>query len=140
MTKDIKIRKVKILSGRLHEQCKEMGLDSGDLVLVTTTYPEDKLPEYEIEKVEGSPTEFLKDRFLASKENRGVKYEKSPCGNYTLFEMDLMFTYDQLAIICEGIEELIKKMERDGLDTTVENRTVEEIGEYLKRIRRADIK
>ena len=65
--KDIKIRKVKILSGRLHEQCKEMGLDSDDLVLVTTTYPEDKLPEYEIEKIEGSPTEFLKDRFLGRK-------------------------------------------------------------------------
>ena len=59
------IREVGVLGGRLREQADEMGLKETDLVFIkTTTASENQLPVYELEKVEGSPTEFIRNKFL----------------------------------------------------------------------------
>jgi len=56
---DIVIRKVKVLGDRARKRAEEMGLVDEDLVLVTTNFERGELPEFIIEKIEGSPIEFL---------------------------------------------------------------------------------
>ena len=60
MQEDIRIRKVKVLQGRLMEEALNKGLDSNDLVIVTTRV--NSLPKYNIEKIEGDPISFLINR------------------------------------------------------------------------------
>jgi hypothetical protein len=60
MAYDLRIRKVKVLQGRLREDAESKGLACEDLVLVTTKAG--SLPEYSIEKIEGDPVSFLLKR------------------------------------------------------------------------------
>ena len=59
---DKRIRKVSTLGDALRKRAKDRGLKDDDLVLVTTTIYKGRPPNYEIEKVEGSPTEWLLER------------------------------------------------------------------------------
>lgn len=56
---DIRIRKVRILKGRAKEEAEKNGLKPDDLVIVTTKYSSDSLPEYHIEKIVGDPISYL---------------------------------------------------------------------------------
>ncbi len=58
----IKIRKVRALGDRAREEAKRQELDENDLVIVKTVIS--SLPKYEIQKIEGSPTQFLQKNFL----------------------------------------------------------------------------
>ena len=55
---DICIRKVRILGGRARKKAEQMNLDENDLVIVRTII-DGGLPEYDLEKVEGNPIEYL---------------------------------------------------------------------------------
>ena len=57
---DVRIRKVKVLQGRLRARADSMGLSPEDLVIVTTSIG--SLPEYHIEKIEGDPVSYLLKR------------------------------------------------------------------------------
>jgi len=59
---DVRIRKVKILGGRLREQADKMGLQPNDLVIVKTEIKKGQLPIYSLEKIEGSPIDYLQKR------------------------------------------------------------------------------
>jgi hypothetical protein len=62
---DMVIRRVGILGGRLKQQALDMGCNEKDIVLVTTTIPEGGgLPVFKVEKIEGSPVEWLQKKFL----------------------------------------------------------------------------
>ena len=50
---DMKIRKVKVLDGKLKEMAEEAGFQPNDLVIVQTD------PELYMEKVEGDPVSYL---------------------------------------------------------------------------------
>jgi len=57
---DIRIRKVKVLGDRARETANQMNLKENDLVIVRTyisSYP--VLVSYELEKIEGSPIDYL---------------------------------------------------------------------------------
>ena len=60
---DIRIRKVKVLGYRAKEEADKQGLSENDLVIVRTVIGR-PLPTYEITKIEGSPTQFLRDCFI----------------------------------------------------------------------------
>jgi len=62
-----RIRKVKVLGGRLKKKAKDKGLSG--LVFVETEIKEGELPKYHLTNIEGSPTEFLKERFLGEEVN-----------------------------------------------------------------------
>ena len=53
------IRKVKVLQGKPKIEAEKLGLSPEDLVLVTTTINFDSPPDYAVEKIEGSPMDFL---------------------------------------------------------------------------------
>lgn len=53
----IQIRKVKVLGGRARAKADEMGLEEEDLVIVRMTLT--PFPVYDLEKIEGSPIEYL---------------------------------------------------------------------------------
>lgn len=59
---DVRIRKVKALGDRAKAQAIQKGFDENDLVIVKTTIA--SLPKYEITKIEGSPTEYIKSNYL----------------------------------------------------------------------------
>ncbi|MBI5000186.1 MAG: hypothetical protein HZB92_01470 [Euryarchaeota archaeon] len=59
---DVRIRKVKVLGDRARAQALQQGLGDNDLVLVRTVIG--SLPEYKITKIEGSPIQFLQDKYL----------------------------------------------------------------------------
>ena len=56
---DIQIRKVKMLGDRARAEAQRQGLDENDLVVVKTKIQKGSLPRYEIEKIEGSPIEYI---------------------------------------------------------------------------------
>lgn len=60
---DIRIRKVKVLGDRARKTANQMGLKEDDLVIVRTVIVPDSLPIYNIEKIEGSPIEYLQRGF-----------------------------------------------------------------------------
>ncbi len=67
---DIVIRKVSVLRGRAKDEAERQGLDPDDLVIVTTSvHP---LPEYHLEKIEGSPVSYL----LSQIQNSTARDEK----------------------------------------------------------------
>jgi hypothetical protein len=82
---DVKIRKVEILRGRAKQQAIDMGLKSSDIVLVTTTIPDNGLPIYELEKIEGDPITYLQKKFLKDvpvkecKKHKGYTYYGTGC-------------------------------------------------------------
>ena len=57
------IRKVRGLGGRVKKQALDKGLDEEDLVIVKTTINQ-SLPQYELEKIEGSIMKYLEDNYL----------------------------------------------------------------------------
>lgn len=61
---DIRIRKVKVLGHRAKEEADKQGLSENDLVIVRTVIG--SLPTYKLTKIEGSPTQFLRDKILKS--------------------------------------------------------------------------
>jgi hypothetical protein len=63
MSVDMRIRKVKVLQGRAHEEAMKKGLAPNDLVILTTCV--NSLPEYGVEKIEGDPVSFLLKRAKA---------------------------------------------------------------------------
>ena len=67
--KSSRIRKVKILKGRAKVECDKQHLLPDDLVIVTTTYYHDSLPDYKVEKIEGDPVSFLLKRAAPSKKS-----------------------------------------------------------------------
>ncbi len=54
---DVRFKKVKSLNGRAKDKALSLKLGDEDLVVVRTKIG--SLPEYEIQKVEGDPIEFL---------------------------------------------------------------------------------
>ncbi len=58
---DIRIRKVKGLSYRARDEADRMGLSDDDMVIVRTYHDFNKspLPFYELEKIVGSPINYL---------------------------------------------------------------------------------
>ncbi|MFA5306640.1 MAG: hypothetical protein WC365_04265 [Candidatus Babeliales bacterium] len=62
MTKDICIRKVKILQGKAKDAADKQNLTPNDLVIVTTTINKDSPPSYNVEKVIGDPVSYLLNR------------------------------------------------------------------------------
>ncbi|MCJ7817168.1 MAG: hypothetical protein MUP55_04895 [Candidatus Aenigmarchaeota archaeon] len=67
MNDDIRIRKVRVLGDRAKAEALKQGCEENDLVIVKTIIEGGHLPRYEIEKIEGSPMQFLYDRILKSK-------------------------------------------------------------------------
>jgi hypothetical protein len=65
---DIRIRTVRVLGDRAKAEALKQGCKEDDLVIVTTIIEGGHLPRYEIEKIKGSPTKYLHDRILKSKE------------------------------------------------------------------------
>jgi hypothetical protein len=61
---DVRIRTVKVLGDRARKTATEMGLKEDDLVIVRTYIEKGKLPRYELEKIEGSPIEYLQRRMI----------------------------------------------------------------------------
>lgn len=61
MNDEIQIKKVNNTSGKIREFCKEYGLKHSDLILIET--------EYTITLIEGSPTEFIKERYLGHEDS-----------------------------------------------------------------------
>lgn len=59
---EISIRKVKILDDRARAIADDIGLEENDLVILTTHIG--SLPEYELEKIEGSPIKYLQNKYL----------------------------------------------------------------------------
>ncbi|MQY68657.1 MAG: hypothetical protein GH150_04670 [Hadesarchaea archaeon] len=61
---DVRIRRVRVLQGRLRELADDKGINPEDLVLVTTTIEKGKHPpvQYKLEKVEGDPVSFMLKR------------------------------------------------------------------------------
>lgn len=59
---EISIRKVKILDDRARAIADDMGLEENDLVILTTHI--DSLPEYGLEKIEGSPIKYLQNKYI----------------------------------------------------------------------------
>ena len=62
MVGNVRIKRVSVLGDKLRKQAKKAGLNENDLVLVTTTIHKDKPPTYKLEKVVGSPTDWLLER------------------------------------------------------------------------------
>jgi len=58
---DIRIRQVTVLGGRALELAEKMKLKHDDLVIVTTKLI-NGFPEYELEKIEGSPIAYLQKK------------------------------------------------------------------------------
>lgn len=67
---DINVRKVKSLGDRARKKAEEMNLKDDDLVIVETEIIEGRPPRYELTKIEGSPTEFIKENILKSNSNK----------------------------------------------------------------------
>jgi len=61
---DIRIRKVKVLGDRAKEEAEKQGFSENDLVIVRTVIG--SLPTYKLTKIEGSPTQFIRDKILNS--------------------------------------------------------------------------
>jgi len=71
------IREVGVLGGRLREQANKMGLKETDLVyIVTSSTSGNPLPIYELEKVDGSPSEFLEKKVLETSKAKLSPEEK----------------------------------------------------------------
>ena len=62
--KDICIRKVKVLGFRARAECDRQGLDDNDLVEVETIIKAGTIPQYVINKIEGSPMDWLDKKYL----------------------------------------------------------------------------
>jgi len=69
----VMIRKVKTLNTLAKEEAEKQGFSENDLVIVRTVIG--SLPAYEFTKIEGSPTQFLKDE-IANKPKKNIKSEK----------------------------------------------------------------
>ena len=54
--------KVKVLDGRAKEEAYRQGCTDDDLVVVRTFIKPGELPRYEVEKVEGSPVSFIREK------------------------------------------------------------------------------
>ena len=78
---DKRIRRVSVLGNALREQAEVEGLKDSDLVLVTTTIHEGRPPTYELEKVEGSPTEWLLNRCKPEPSDDKVHGSNRQCDN-----------------------------------------------------------
>ncbi len=61
---DIRIRKVRVLGDRAREEANQMNLTEDDLVIVRTYI--NSLPKYDIEKIEGSPIQYLQRKINKS--------------------------------------------------------------------------
>ena len=68
---DMKIRTVRVLGGRCKDIAREMGLSDDDMVIVHTTYLTGGLPIYELEKIIGSPTQYIQDKYLDDERKGG---------------------------------------------------------------------
>jgi hypothetical protein len=67
---DVHIKTVRVLGGRAYAEAKRKGCDDEDLVIVRTFVTmRHPLPRYEIEKIVGSPTQYLFDRTFGTKRN-----------------------------------------------------------------------
>ncbi len=69
------IKKGKILKEQFGDEFGEINIDDEDLFLVIVNYVEEKV---EIEKIEGSPTKFLNDKFKG-KETKNQKQSIDIC-------------------------------------------------------------
>jgi len=58
---DVCIRKVKVLGDRARKTAMDMGLKDEDLVIVTTDM-KTGFPVYRLEKIEGSPSEYIQKK------------------------------------------------------------------------------
>lgn len=56
----VRVREVKMLGTRAKALAKEQGFDENDLVIVRTTV--NSLPEFEFEKITGSPITYLQKK------------------------------------------------------------------------------
>lgn len=65
---DVRIRKVRVLNDRAKELANEQGLSEDDLVIIRTTVPPSSLPEYTLEKIEGSPSLYLQNKIRKDSE------------------------------------------------------------------------
>ena len=70
----VMIRKVKTLNTLAKEEAEKQGFSENDLVIVRTVIG--SLPAYEFTKIEGSPTQFLKDE-IANKPKKKYKKRKA---------------------------------------------------------------
>ena len=70
----VMIRKVKALNTLAKEEAEKQGFSENDLVIVRTVIG--SLPAYEFTKIEGSPTQFLKDE-IANKPKKKYKKRKA---------------------------------------------------------------
>ena len=64
------IKRVWKLGDKLRKEAHAQGLSDKDLVLVTTHIQQGQPPTYEMEKVTGSPSQWLYDRYLSKKKKR----------------------------------------------------------------------
>ena len=60
----VMIRKVKALNTLAKEEAEKQGFSENDLVIVRTVIG--SLPTYKLTKIEGSPTQFIRDKILNS--------------------------------------------------------------------------
>jgi len=60
---DIRIRRVRVLGDRARKKAEKMKLKEDDLVIIRTYVSSNSLPIYDIEKIEGSPIEYLTNRY-----------------------------------------------------------------------------
>jgi hypothetical protein len=60
-TSPIRIRMVRVLSGRAREAAEEAGYAEDDLVIVRVRVKEHSVPDYTLEKITGNPLEYLQE-------------------------------------------------------------------------------
>jgi hypothetical protein len=60
-TSDIRIRMVRVLSGRAREAAEKAGYAEDDLVIVRIHVKEHSVPDYTLEKITGNPIEYLQE-------------------------------------------------------------------------------
>jgi len=108
---DIRIRKVKVLCDVARETARQMKLKDDDLVIVKTyLHPYAGWPTYELEKIEGSPIEYLQRKLINA-------------GPFSLDDVDLYL--DDMCDLCS--EYYCKKLcEHKGVKRLCGFDTVEE--------------
>ena len=63
--KEMILRRVSVLGGRLKQQALEEGYIESDIIGITITIPgSGGLPIYDLELVEGSPSSWVEDKFF----------------------------------------------------------------------------
>lgn len=120
MSADIRVRKVKMLKGRVREEAEKKGLKPNDLVIITTTIDIDLLPEYQIEKIEGDPVSYLLRRSSNEKVRNMIERDLlEECNKLQMCDKCKTKLYFFLKSALDYLREKYPTMKADDLDLMI---------------------